>query len=122
MTVTLTAIRLRNGLWEGQMSAPAGPAQAVEAWHLDRRLDGVEVQPLPGQPGQYAVRLAVPPALLSDGVQTVLFRVGGAVLARLDLIAGAALDEDLRAEIALLRAELDLLKRAFQRHCAEAGG
>jgi hypothetical protein len=29
------------------------------------------------------------------------------------------LDEDIRAEVDLLRAELDLLKRAFRRHCSE---
>jgi hypothetical protein len=32
------------------------------------------------------------------------------------------LEEDIRAEVSLLRAELDLLKRAFRRHCAETAG
>ena len=35
------------------------------------------------------------------------------------LVAGDALAYDLRTEIALLREELDLLKRAFRRHCLE---
>ncbi|MDA8740151.1 hypothetical protein N9M73_03340 [Rhodobacteraceae bacterium] len=41
------------------------------------------------------------------------------VLARFTLIGGDLVDQDLRAEIDLLRAELDLLKRAFRRHCAD---
>ena len=40
----------------------------------------------------------------------------------LRLVAGEALAHDLRAEIDLLRAELDMLKRAFRRHCLETGG
>ena len=34
-------------------------------------------------------------------------------------IAGEAVSDDLRAEVELLRAELDMLKRAFRRHCLE---
>ena len=37
----------------------------------------------------------------------------------LPLLAGEALDADLRAEIDLLRAELDLLKREFRRLATE---
>ena len=43
------------------------------------------------------------------------------VLDRITLMAGSALDEDVRGEIALLRDELEMLKRAFRRHCAETG-
>ena len=43
----------------------------------------------------------------------------GAVISTFSLLAGDLLDHDLRAEISLLRAELDMLKRAFRRHCAE---
>jgi hypothetical protein len=45
--------------------------------------------------------------------------VGGMVLDQFTVIVGVPLEEDLRAEISLLRAELDLLKRSFQRHCTE---
>ena len=41
-------------------------------------------------------------------------------LAQFTLVAGQPLDEDIRAELSLLRAELDLLKRAFQRHVRES--
>ena len=52
-------------------------------------------------------------------MQTVVLQVDGVVRGQFTVIAGVPLDEDVRAEISLLRAELDLLKRAFRRHCAE---
>ena len=35
------------------------------------------------------------------------------------MITGEPLGDDIRAEVELLRAELDMLKRAFRRHCLE---
>ena len=49
-------------------------------------------------------------------------QAGGEVLASFTLVAGVPLEEDLRAEISLLRAELDLLKKAFRRHVTETAG
>jgi len=70
------------------------------------------------------VRLPIPAAILSEGVQTILFRdpASGETLARLTRVTGVPLEEDLRAELDLLRAELDMLKRAFRRHCVETAG
>lgn len=119
MTVTLTQTRIAQGWWEGRMEGAGDTAPSVEAWHLDRALPGLEIAPVPRQAGAFTLRLPIPAEILSEGVQTVLLRVGDAVLARFTLIAGQPLDEDLRAEISLLRAELELLKRAFRRHCAE---
>jgi hypothetical protein len=52
-------------------------------------------------------------------VQSFLVQSDGVTLAQFTLVAGQAPDQDLRAELNLLRAELDLLKRAFQRHVRE---
>ncbi len=126
----LVATRIREGMWEGVLTAaeegaPSPPgAPALEASHQGEVLAGLEITPLPGRPGEHAVRLPIPAAILSEGVQTVLFRdpASGETLARLTLVTGVPLEEDLRAEIDLLRAELDLLKRAFRRHCVETAG
>ena len=40
-------------------------------------------------------------------------------LTLITLMAGEVLGDDLRVEVDLLRAELDMLKRAFRRHCLE---
>ncbi|MDZ7906861.1 MAG: hypothetical protein ACK4NH_04750 [Gemmobacter sp.] len=120
---SLTKTRVRAGIWEGVLTG-AGHSPALEVWHLDQKLPGLTLTPLPDQPGSLAVQLPIPAAILSEGVQTLLFRDSGSgqVLAHFTIITGVAMEDDLRAEIDLLRAELDMLKRAFRRHCLETAG
>lgn len=115
---TLTATRLQGGVWEGWL-AGGGDDPKIAATHLDRDLPGIEVAP---GDGGHRVRVPVPAELLSDGMQTVVLSdaATGARLASFAILAGDALSEDIRAEVDLLRAELDMLKRAFRRHCAAA--
>lgn len=117
--ITLTQTRIAQGIWEGVLSGVDGAVPTIGARHQDRALEGLEVTPVAGKPGRFALRLPIPPAILGEGVQTVLLHAGDEVLAQFTLIVGVPLEEDLRAEISLLRAELDLLKRAFRRHCVE---
>jgi hypothetical protein len=44
------------------------------------------------------------------------------LLGSFSIVAGDALAEDIRAELSLLRAELDMLKKGFRRHCLETLG
>jgi hypothetical protein len=117
--ITLTQTRISQGIWEGVLSGVVGAVPTIEARHQDRAIEGLEITPVAGKPGRFALRLPIPPAVLGDGVQTVLLSAGTEVLAQFTLIVGVPLEEDLRTEISLLRAELDMLKRAFRRHCAE---
>jgi hypothetical protein len=84
----------------------------------------VTVTPVSGKDTEWAVRIPIPAELLSDGVHTFLIRDAEAdeTLAHFTILAGVELDEDIRAEMDLLRAELDMLKRAFRRHCLETMG
>jgi hypothetical protein len=70
------------------------------------------------------VKADIPKEFLMDGVQTFLFVFEGQteILDRFSIITGEPLEEDLRAEIQLLREELDMVKRAFRRHCIETIG
>lgn len=115
--IVLTQTRIANGWWEGILTG-AGAEPVVEAVHQGFALPGVEVG---GPPDARLVRVPIPASILSEGVQTILLHVDHVLRGQFTLIAGVPLDEDLRAEISLLRAELDLLKRAFRRHCAETG-
>lgn len=117
--ITLTQTRIVAGVWEGLLTCAQDTPPSIEAKHQDRALEGVTVTPIPGKTGSFAVALPIPATILGEGVQTVLFHAQGRVLAQVTLVAGVPLEEDLRAEISLLRAELDMLKRAFRRHCAE---
>ncbi len=117
----LTQTRIANGVWEGVLTG-AIATPPVEALHQGQAIEGLTVTAIPGQAGSHAVRLPLPPAILSEGVQTVILRAGDEVLHHLTLVVGVPLEEDIRAEVSLLRAELDLLKRAFRRQSAETAG
>lgn len=120
--VTPTETRIRAGVWEGVLrSEPGAAAPEVEVMHLERRVEGATLASIPERAGQWALRVPVPVAALSDGVQTFVIRKSdsGATLGHFTIIAGSNGDDDLRAEVDLLRAELDMLKRAFRRHCLD---
>jgi hypothetical protein len=71
---------------------------------------------------EWALHITIPTQAICDGVQTFVITEGrgdGQKLASFSLIAGEATVDDMRAEIELLRAELDMLKRAFRRHCLQ---
>jgi hypothetical protein len=119
---TLTKTRFAAGIWEGELVA-AEPAQQpeVRVTHLEQPLRSVSLAEIEGRRGAWSLRIAVPPDLLGDGVQTVLVTEArsGARLGAFTIVSGEPLEDDIRAEVDLLRAELDLLKRAFRRHCLE---
>lgn len=121
----LTETRVRGGVWEGLLAVPgAAAAPVVEVVHGGRAVPGLTVEPLPGAAGVFALRVPIPVEIIADGVETLLIRTrdGGETIGHIAVAAGSALDTDLRAEVDLLRAELDLLKRAFRRHCLETAG
>lgn len=115
----LTQTRIRAGIWEGVLSGAGPQPPQLEVVLQERSLPGLLVEPVPGRAGDYAVRVPIPAEVLNEGVQTFLIRAGTETLAHFTIVTGVAMEDDLRAEIDLMRAELDLLKRAFRRHCVE---
>ena len=116
----LTKARLVGGVWTGVLTGHNGDAPPrLTLSHLGDTL------PAPvatrHDDGTWVVDARVPADRLADGVQTFLIAeaASGTVLASFAIIAGEALAEDIRAEVDLLREELDMLKRAFRRHCVE---
>lgn len=108
---------LKGGLWTGRLIADAAPGP-VGLFHLGEQIASAD---LTAEDGGWHVRVVVPGDVLSDGRHSLMLiadadQAGqGVHLGRLDLIAGDVLDGDLAAEIAQLRAELELLKREFRR-------
>lgn len=119
----LTQTRIRAGVWEGVLSG-SGARPELEVLLLEKPLPGVAVEPVPGRAGEWAVRVPIPAEVLNEGVQTFLIRQTGAseAMAHFTVITGVAMEDDLRAEVDLLRQELDMLKRAFRRHCLDTMG
>lgn len=114
--LTLAASRIRAGIWEGRIEGASGQP-AIEIICREEVLPGLELSPAQGG---WTARLPIPANLVSDGVQTFIVRDadGNAELGSFAIIAGDPGSDDLRAEVSLLRAELDMLKRAFRNHCA----
>lgn len=120
---TLTKTRIRAGVWEGVILG-ATEAPVLEVLHLEKPVAGVSVTAVPARPGEWLVQVPIPAELLSEGVQTFLIRNAATrdKLQHFTVITGVAMEDDLRAEVDLLRSELDMLKRAFRRHCLETMG
>lgn len=97
---------------------------ALEMIHLGNVVGAVSVEPVGSDGDNWEVRADIPKEYLMDGVQTFLFVLENKteILDRFSVITGEPLEEDLRAEIQLLREELDMVKRAFRRHCIETLG
>ncbi len=121
-SLTLTKTRFVAGVWEGVLTGGPGGAwqPKLAVTHLDQPVPGPDITEVRSA-GHWLVRVIVPADLISDGVTTFLIRdtETGTVLDSFAILAGDALALDIRAELDLLREELDMLKRAFRRHCVE---
>ena len=112
--------RLHGGVWEGLLTLPEdSPAvPQVEVVHLDTPLEGVTLTEAGENARSWLLRVPIPAQALCDGVQTFVIRDSGhgTVLGSFTIVSGEPLEDDIRAEVSLLRAELDMLKKAFRRH------
>lgn len=116
----LTKTRLIQSVWEGILTGAEETPQ-IAATHRGTVIAELELTRL--DDGNWSVRIPIPAEAIADGIQTIVMTDmrDGTQIGHLTLLAGDAIDSDIRAEIDLLRAELDLLKRAFRRHCVETG-
>lgn len=122
----LEKTQISAGVYRGILRAKTkqDPPPALEILLLGDVVGEVTLIPLEQDGLRWEVRATLPVAHLADGVQTFLIVPSGEteILDRFSIVTGEPLEEDLRAELDLLRAELDMLKRAFRRHCVETLG
>ncbi len=121
--LTVVKRRLLDGKWSGVVARIDGAGMA-EAPRIAVTLDGKQVLGVTlvqGEEGKWELTVPVPSEAIADGLRTILIQDSqdGTALNSIALLSGEALDEDIRAEVELLREELDMLKRAFRRHCVE---
>ncbi len=121
--LTISNARIREGVWQGVLVAGDDRAEPpeIQVLHQTVALDGVRLVPDSEMANLWTLNVPIPVELLCDGVQTfvVSSQPTGAVLARFSIVTGQPMEDDIRAEVDMLRAELDLLKKAFRRHCVE---
>lgn len=116
--------RFVEGVWEGIVTRKRAdsPAPKIEVTHQGRPLVDVTLTDDPDG-RHWDLTVPVPANALGDGAQVFLITdaASGDLLDSFAIVAGEVLADDLHAELQLLREELDMLKRAFRRHCLDTG-
>jgi len=123
--LSLVKTDISGGVYRGELTLTTADQSAptLQLNLLDKRVGGVQLTADKGSAVKWAVQSKIPADQIREGVQTYLIvdTKNSEVLDSFTVIAGDPLSDDVRAEINLLRAELDMLKRAFRRHCVETG-
>lgn len=119
-TLTVTPTKMRNGVWQGIVCQTGTGVPQINVTHLGVAVPDVTLEEGKSE-NEWQIDVQIPLSAIADGVQVFILTdaTDGAQLGQFTLIAGEALGDDIRSEVELLRAELDLLKRAFRRHCVE---
>ncbi|MEL7215900.1 MAG: hypothetical protein AAGJ96_08235 [Pseudomonadota bacterium] len=122
--LTCTDLTLRDGVLTGRIDAPAGTALPTIELVVRNEVVAVgDTRAVADTPGVHLLTLAVPSVVLTEGLVTLILRVERAseTLASLPIAVGEPLSLDILAELDLLRAELDMLKRAVRRQIGLGG-
>ncbi|SMO79437.1 hypothetical protein [Paracoccus laeviglucosivorans] len=117
------SLGLKSGIWQGTLRRSTPPGRLILV-HMGTRV--TDARATAQADGSWRIAVAIPTEKLSDGVQTFILledngkdneppQVGALRLSSLNIVAGEPLDEDMRAEIDLIRSELDLLKKELRR-------
>lgn len=118
--LSVTGTKITNGIWQGIVTSEGKDVPKLAVRLLDKPVANVQLTEDPQQ-GHWLLQVPIPSEAIAEGVQTFVISDAndGTTLSHFHLIAGEVLGDDIRAEMDLLRAELDMLKRAFRRHCVE---
>jgi hypothetical protein len=123
-TPVLELSRISAGTWEGLVAFAGDTPPEIEVMSEGTALPGVDVRRWDGGRDRWLVRAPIPAESVSDGLNVFLVRshTDGTEIGAFTILAGAPPEADIRADVAQLRAELDMLKQAFRRHCRDSGG
>ena len=118
MSLRIEPTRFAEGIWRALLNQPfdlKAPPPKIDVLLEGRTIRGVRVDPL-NMENCYELSVPIPPEAIGSGTYMLLIVEQGSskVLARIVLSGGDLNGEDLRAEMAELRAEIDLLKRLFR--------
>ena len=118
--LTVTGTKIINGIWQGIVSSENTETPKLAVHLLDKPVANVQLTEDHAK-GHWLLQVPIPVDAIAEGIQTFVITDAedGTRLAHFHLMAGEVLGDDIRAEVDLLRAELDMLKRAFRRHCVE---
>lgn len=108
------------GIWQVRLARKAGASRPALSVRLrEAPLDGLTIT---DEADAWRIEVPVPPSALGDGAHTLILsdRSDGMAVARLGIVAGRVLADDLVAEIDALRAEVERVKAALRAHLRAA--
>jgi len=115
---------IRAGVWHGIVQAHGYDAPAIEVRHAGGVLRPRLAEAIVGKAGHWRIEVPLPAEVLEDGVRALVIAdtAGGQTLQTLTIMAGVPPTDDLVAEVASLRAEIEVLKAAVRRLARETRG
>ncbi len=118
--VQLTKTKISQGVWQGIVTNTGDTKPEIEVTHQKEAVEGISITHN-ADAGHWVLAFPIPANAIAEGVQTLIIcdKAANEKIGHVTLMAGEVLGDDIRAEMDLLRAELDMLKRAFRRHCLE---
>jgi hypothetical protein len=116
----LTKTRMIEGIWQGVVSGSGAEKPELAITHANANVPDIKLTHNEAA-DHWLLTIPIPAEAIADGIQIILVvdRQTDQKLGEIVVIGDEIPNEDIRAEMALLRAELDMLKRAFRRHCVE---
>ncbi len=119
-TLKLTKTRMLEGMWQGIITGSGDDKPDIAVTH-----DNVNVPDFKlvksDTADHWSLTIPVPATAIADGIHVILVtdNEAGQKIGDIVIIGDDVTNIDQRAELELLRAELEMLKRAFRRHCIE---
>lgn len=116
MALTLTPQGLHDGLWTGVLTSDTArkdppPLQVVLGDTPARPVDSITQT----APNAWDIKVALPASLMSNTPQCCIFLdPGGPGILHSFVVTSGPLGDDLAAEMAQMRAEMDLMKRLLR--------
>ncbi len=120
----IIAGHIRQGIWTALLDLPRGTTPDLEVVHNGKPLVGMALSAAVNEKGGWLLAIPIPAETLSDGVQIYLLRdiASDTIIGQIPILLGEALADSVTAEVALLRAELEVVKRALLQLAAPGPG
>ncbi|WP_372990968.1 hypothetical protein [Sulfitobacter sp.] len=118
--LSLTKTRMIEGTWQGVITGASETKPEISVTHANVSVPDFKLVHNDAS-NHWVLTIPMPAAAIADGIQTILIidRQADQKIGEIVMIGDEVYGVDLRAEMDLMRAELDMLKRAFRRHCVE---
>jgi hypothetical protein len=119
-TLKLTKTRMLEGMWQGIITGSGDTKPDIAVTHGNADVPDFKLAKSDSA-DHWSLTIPVPASAIADGIQVIVVtdNDAGQKIGDVVIIGDEVTNIDQRAELELLRAELDMLKRAFRRHCVE---